>query len=127
MKVEPRGKFGGVKIHLDAEEAQVLLDNLGGLNDPGSLSKIDYKIKDSGEKTIVMLNIGLKMGYKIRDLLKDNPKLLEDRSQEEVIAILAKEAEKAKLQLERAEKGLDISKVDPKVLKAALLKHVPKS
>lgn len=116
MKVEPRGKFGGVKIHLDPEEAKVLIQ----------AETVDMGYQPGPNPTVIPTwKLALKMGKKIKDLLQEDPSLLQDRTPEQVIAILAKESEKAALQLQQAKAGLDISKVDPAKLQAALLKHVP--
>lgn len=116
MKVESRGKYEGVKIHLDAEEAKILLQEV-------SMLKGAY-----GDEVNVKTPIGLarKMGLKIREKLKENPKLLEKRTDEEIAAILVKEVEKASLQLERVKSGKDWKKVNKEELEKALLKHVPK-
>lgn len=102
MKVEPRGKYGGVKVHLDSDECEMVMS---------SDSKID------------LTNFAQKLGKKIKNLLEDEPDMLKDRTEEQVIAILAKESEKARLQLDEIERGKDWKKVDPSKLKSALLKH----
>lgn len=117
MKVEPRGKFGGVKIHLDKEEVEVLLTKA-----PPNISE---ELSSKAIKLPGVFGLIAKMGKKIQALLQENPKLLEDRTDEEVIAILAKESEKSAMQLAIAKAGGKIDKVDPDKLQAALLKHVP--
>lgn len=107
MKVEPRGKFGGVKIHLDPEECETLMK-----------SEDFWHPKDEVEKIIKGMRV------LIVKLQKKEPGLLNERTPEQVKAILAKEVEKAKLQLAQVEAGKSHEKVDPAVLKKALLKYV---
>lgn len=123
MKIETRGKYPGVKIHLDAEECQKILNGTtyytGDNKIPGhdkGLGYYEFEIK-------ALMPIAAKMGKMIRDLLKENPRLLQERTKEEVLAILAKESEKSALQLATLKRGGDIAKVDKQALKEALLKH----
>ncbi len=109
MKVEPRGKFGGVKIHLDGEEAQTLTN---------------WPDNSTFETDHAVLGLALKMRKKILQLMKEDPNVLTDRTPEQVQAILIKEAEKAQLQLQASLAQKDISKLDPQKLKSALLKYV---
>lgn len=116
MKVESRGKYPGVKLHLDPEECEVLMaveTTWINPNAPGSLTKI-----------AIPLNLAMKMGKSIKELLKEQPELLEERTQEQIAAILAKETEKAGIQLNCLKNGKDWKKIDPSLLKAALLHHV---
>jgi hypothetical protein len=110
VKVEKRGKYGGVKIHLDANECYTIL----GTTAP-----------DADEHVILIVAPAIisKMSRKITELLEEEPDLLADRTEEEIIAILAKESEKAALQLKQAKSGSDWKKVDPEKLKIELLKH----
>lgn len=118
IKIEKRGKYGGVKVHLDKEQCELLLSLEKALNSQSPGDEAAEAIIDQVQDLVE------KIASKIRKLLIEEPTLLEDRSTEEVIAILAKEKEKAELQLARAKSGKDIAKVDPEELKKALLKHV---
>ncbi len=59
-------------------------------------------------------------------ILKHEPHLLEARTPEQIAAILAKEREKAGMQLNALKNGKDWKKLDPALLKKALLKYVHK-
>lgn len=107
MKIEPRGKYPGVKVHLDEKECEELLQAYEG----GYI------------KVNVPHFFGLKLAKQIKDLLAEEPDLLTPRTPEQVKAILAKEVEKAKMQLDQVNHGLSHAKVDKEALKKALLKH----
>lgn len=94
--MEPRGKYAGVKIHLDGEEAQSILTI-------ASLAKTD-----NGPKLAVpAINFIIKLGKKIKGLLVEHPNLLEDRTEEEVKEALYKDQDKIEAQLAAMEKGKD--------------------
>jgi hypothetical protein len=115
VKIESRGKYPGVKVHLEPEEVEVLLNFM---KTAGSIDST---------KRLVSLNIigplAAKMGMKIQDLLAEDPTVLQPRTPEQIVAILAKESEKQRLQLEAMKSGKDWKKLDPVALETALLKH----
>ena len=88
MIIEPRGKFGGVKIHLDKEECERLL---------GKIAKLDPQSLGKGAP----IKILVKMGKGIKKLQEQHPDLLQDKSLDQVMATLAEEAEKAQKKLEK--------------------------
>lgn len=102
MKIEPRGKYGGVKVHLDSEECERLID----------VPTVSFT-----------LPFVQSLGSKIKHLMQEEPDLLMDRTQEQIAAILAKESEKAQLQLNQIKSGSQWQQVDAGKLKLALLKH----
>ena len=112
MKVEPRGKYAGVKVHLDGDEAKFLMEAFEAHSN-------DAKLQGIPKFGI----FALKMGKKVRELLAEEPKLLEDRTDAEVAAILAKEAEKASLQLNAIKSGKKWQNIPKEDLESALLKH----
>jgi hypothetical protein len=114
MKVEPRGKYGGVKIHLEPEECNKLMQAAENATKHGT----------PAPWIVVPLNLAIQMGKSVKELLESEPALLEDRTPEQVAAILAKEAEKAALQLNAVKSGKQWQKVNKDELQAALLKHV---
>ena len=69
MKAEARGKYGGVKVHLDGDEAGVFLAayRTGGINHVNEAHKFQVKL-----------------GEKIDHLLKEIPNLLDDRTDEQI-------------------------------------------
>lgn len=110
MKIESRGKYPGVKVHLDPEECELLM------NLAQDVALASAPVKDH-------IALASKMGKKILALREEEPTLLEERTPEQIKAILAKESEKARLQLEALNKGKGLKDLDPEALKAALLKH----
>jgi hypothetical protein len=120
IKVETRGKYAGVKIHLDVEECEALVK----LADDGKVS--NFAVLAGTSKTIqVPFNLAYKMGKEIKDLLAENPDLLKPRTPEQIAAILAKEVEKASMQLNAVKSGKkwESKHLDKEKLKEALLKH----
>jgi hypothetical protein len=107
IKVESRGKYPGVKLHLEPEEIQTILAGK------------DFWHPDDDTEAILV-----KMRKKIIALQEETPGLLNERTPEQVKAILVKEVEKAAMQLKMVEAGQDPSKVDKDKLKEALLKYV---
>ena len=103
MKCEARGKYPGVKLHLDRKETEELLDlrkKLSKANGTPSADDIDRARKMLKE-----------WGKEIESLMKENPRLLEERTDEEKQAALSREAVSAQKKLEALGKGLDISKI----------------
>ena len=85
-KIEPRGKYAGVKIHLNGEECQAILN-----------WRTDWKSTGEPDQ-ILPRDLTRKMAKAIKDLMKENPDLLKDRTPEQVAASLAKDAEKIEKQ-----------------------------
>lgn len=91
MEIERRGKYAGVKVHLDKDEVEQLVEN--------------------------PTNISLKLQTKLKAALKSDPGLLKDRTPEEIHATLSKEAAESKLKLEAIGKGIDWKKIKVQVNK----------
>ena len=89
MKIERRGKYAGVKLHLDREECEKII----GFN-PMNCGRVLNEI------------IG-----KIREAIKEDPTILEDRSEEEIQATLMKEYTESEKKLKHIKEGLDWKKV----------------
>jgi hypothetical protein len=94
MKIESRGKYPGVKIHLDAEECELLLNIVHG------------KAKDKDA-----IHFSSKLGKKIDSLISDHPNLLKERTEEEIAATLMKEFTESKEKLASIKQGKDWKKV----------------
>lgn len=93
MKLEPRGKYPGVKIHLDEKETRDVLD----IDDKASTGKAwDFIVK---------------LARKIHKLQNDLPTLLEERTEEEIRAELEEERDKSIAKLAAMDKGKDWKKV----------------
>ena len=93
MKIEPRGKYAGVKVHLDGEEAGIFLKWADG--------------KWSSEPNPTLIQFASKLGGKIQRLIKEVPNLLEDRTEEQIKEALEGDQEKIEKQLKALEKGKD--------------------
>ena len=96
MKIEPRGKYAGIKVHLDEKEVQEILDTMDAAN--SGLAHIhphdvSYDLSNLGEKFLT------KLGKKVREVMKEKPNLLEPRTDEEVALELASEYESAKAKI----------------------------
>lgn len=98
MKIEPRGKYAGVKVHLDGEESQMFLD----VYKDHSKGGVDYT---DG------YDFAVKLGKKISKLVGEMPNLLEDRTEEQIKEALTGDAEKIEKQLKAMAKGADWKKV----------------
>lgn len=97
MKIEPRGKYAGVKVHLEEDEVKNLLS---GLPQKGS--------DQVGPGTFVVgtaVKFSHKLATKIRKLANENPNLLSPRTDEEIKAELILERDKAIEKLSLMEKG----------------------
>lgn len=83
-----RGKYAGVKVHLDGEECKGL---------------IQYEVVDP----VSAITFVVKLRKKIKALLAEEPLLLEDRTEEQVQAALLRDQEKITKQLKAMETGKD--------------------
>lgn len=92
MKIEKRGKYAGIKLHLDREECTALMEP--GMSAYNLLSLIRSKVCDA---------------------ITDDPTILDDRSEEEIHATLSKEAIESKLKLEKMGLKEDWKKVKVEV------------
>ena len=99
IKVERRVKYAGVKIHLDGPQAAILA---------------------AGGPAVEYNELATAIRITTANFIKDDPGSMQDRSAAEVAAILAKESEKAALQLKKFQAGSDWATVDPKELKKAM-------
>jgi len=91
MKIESRGKYPGVKVHLEPSECETFL----------ALYK-DSKTIGAGNKG-TYFGLAVTLGEEINSLLQDHPTVLKPRSDEEIAEALKKEASAAALKLRRLE------------------------
>jgi hypothetical protein len=110
MKLETRGKYPGVKVHLDPDEVKLILEHAPVLK--GDIPPTQEFLR--------------KMAKEIKKLQEKEPTLLDERTPEQIAAILAKEVEAATLKLQRMKDGKDWKKINPDKLQEALNKHVKK-
>lgn len=94
MKIERRGKYPGVKLHLDGEECKILMTD-----------GLEY------------CNLLLEVGTAVRYAIANDPTLLEERTEEEIKATLMKEYVESEKKLAHIKDGLDWKKVKVEVLK----------
>lgn len=94
-KAEKRGKYAGVKVHLDGPECKALLVWLEHRSKHGETVAINTEAVKFA-KTIAKT---------IRDLRAEFPKLLEDRTEEEVVEALKKDQAKIVEQLGSIKNG----------------------
>ena len=92
MKIEPRGKYAGVKVHLDIEDVKVFLD------------WVSEKHTDSTFGDVVSFSLRLKK--KLLGLVGEYPNVLKERTKEEIQAALELEQEAATEKLDKIKKGL---------------------
>lgn len=98
IKAEPRGKYAGVKLHLDEVDSKELLDW--------------YKLYNSGNagSTVsgaVPLKFSIQICKAIRDLLLEHPDMLKSRTPAQIKAALEGDQAKIQQQLQALAKGKD--------------------
>jgi hypothetical protein len=93
MKLEPRGKYAGVKVHLDADECQALM--------------IAFPEGSKAHKDFAVYSFPGKLAGKLHKLVKEFPDMLEDKSDDHVEAVLKAEAIKANAKLKALAIGAD--------------------
>ena len=98
MKIERRGKYPGVKLHLDGEECKAIQE-VKFLN------------------IIGMPKILITLVEKVKEAIKEDPSLLEERTEEEIKATLMKEYVESEKKLKHIKDGLDWKKVKVEVVK----------
>ena len=95
MKLEPRGKYAGIKVHLDGPEVENVLST--GDNTVEAQEKALIFVKD--------------LRKAIKGEMKKFPDLLTDKTPEQVAEMLVHEAEKAQAKLAALQEGKDWTKV----------------
>ena len=111
MKIEKRGKYAGVKVHLEPEECEVFLKLASDVEMANSSIKAQETLSGVHPNHLLL---SLKLGKKINQLIKDEPNLLKARTPEEIQAELENEYESAKLKLEAINKGKDWKEIHVK-------------
>lgn len=120
MKIESRGKYPGVKVHLDPDEAMILInlakdaDKANGTEDT---SHPAWPISGLGKSAKNFVGLSIKLGGKIRDLLADVPNLFEERTEDQILATLSKEAIESKMKLDAIGAKADWKKIKVEVKK----------
>ena len=94
MKIEARGKYAGVKVHLDGDEAALFLEVVAGK-------------KLHAQEEAQVIEFATKLGHKIQKLVKEVPNLLVDRTEAQIKEALEGDAEKITKQLAALKHGGD--------------------
>lgn len=97
MKLEARGKYAGIKIHLDKTEVESLLEI--DTHPPGKEDGIHLSY--SAENFLV--DFGWRLVKKLKKYQQEDPTFNEDRTPEQIKAALEKEAAKAAERLKQLE------------------------
>ena len=105
MKIERRGKYPGVKLHLDGDECKALAHT----TDSGFLNRPEFS-HISGE---MMREIR----KAVAKAIKEDPTLLDERTEEEIKATLMKEYVESEKKLKHIKDGLDWKKIKVEVQK----------
>ena len=92
MSIFPRGKYAGVKIHLDGEETAEILQ---------------YFETAKGIPVSLPHKHVIRLGKKIKALMFEVPDLLKERTEEQVKKALLKDQAKIVEQLEALQQGED--------------------
>lgn len=108
IKVEARGKYPGVKVHLDREHCEILL-----------ALAADYKKAGNDKKQAApsYFSLAVGIGKKIASLKEEMPNLLEERTEEQIHATLSKELIESQEKLAAIGKGADWTKIKVEVAK----------
>lgn len=96
MKIEPRGKYPGVKVHLDEKECEELIKDQ-------ALNSVE------GERRLA--KFGAKLVRKILTLQEESPTLLQPRTEDQIRAELIEERDKSIAKLAAMDQGQDWKKV----------------
>lgn len=101
MKIERRGKYPGVKVHLDPEECEAFIkfadDKLTA----------DHPISDAPPAKPTYFSVSLKIGKKMKKIMADAPDFLSDRTPEQVKESLLKDHAKIQEQLKAMDEKKD--------------------
>lgn len=95
IKVERRGKYGGVKVHLEPEDCKLLI----------SMHEA-FKAANWSKQPIGYMFLINRMGQAISELLVEHPDLFDERTPEQIEEVLKLEKEQAELKLANITKGI---------------------
>lgn len=112
MKIEKRGKYPGVKVHLDGEEARRIMEDCNSMLEysPKAITKM-VNIAGGGTEAVQAIVTAFeharKLAKKIAKEFKDYPSLFDERTEEEIKEELETEFKAAGDKLAAIEKGKD--------------------
>jgi hypothetical protein len=91
MKIEKRGKYPGVKVHLEPEECEAFL---------GLAKDVELGMGLLQPTTPSYFTVALKIGKKMKKIAADDPTFLTERTPEQIEAALLKDKQKIEQQLQ---------------------------
>ena len=104
MKIEKRGKYAGVKVHLEPDECEEfikLATDMGKVEIDGGYANSPH----FPPKGFNYMTLSTKLGKKISKLLKEEPSLLKERTPEEIQHELEVELESAQKKIHALKTG----------------------
>ena len=112
MKIETRGKYPGIKVHLEPDECEVFLALAADHKKAGS----EYQASGVG-MIPSYFSLSVKLGKKIAALKQENPTVFEERTPDQIHATLSKELIESQEKLAAMGKGADWTKIKVEVVK----------
>lgn len=102
MKIEKRGKYPGVKVHLDPAECEKLMEfakdiQVAFLTGNTSSNKLEVELPALDQTSF--FSISYKIGKQMNKLISKDPDFLKERTPEQVKESLLKDKEKIEKQL----------------------------
>lgn len=109
MKIERRGKYPGVKVHLDGDEARRIMEDCADIDT--SVKKL-LKLGSDGQIDVVQFLVtssehATKLAKKIAKEFSEYPSLFDERTEEEIHAELETEFKAAGDKLAAMKSGKD--------------------
>lgn len=110
MKIEKRGKYAGVKVHLEPEECKPFISlfedhQKAGVSKGGMQAGVPGTTTYSTNPTYISLAVSL--GKKISKMLQEYPSLMSPRTEAEIAAELLEEKKAAEKKLAALNAGKD--------------------
>ena len=97
MKIEKRGKYPGVKVHLEPEECEAFIALAENASQAGMLPVGGMPLSKPDP---TYFTVALKIGKKMKKIAADDPDFLTERTPEQIEAALLKDKQKIELQLQ---------------------------
>lgn len=104
MKIEKRGKYPGVKVHLEPDEVKLFMKVAEGQQVANGGMKIEVPTYLTNPTFSSMV---LKLGGKLINLVKEEPDTLSERTPEQVAEVVALELKTATQKMEALKGGKD--------------------
>jgi hypothetical protein len=108
MKIEKRGKYAGVKVHLEPDEVEAFIA-LAADHKKGGGSPAMYPLNSKSSTNYFTLSVQL--GKMVNKLMVEEPDLLKDRTPEQIKMELIEELRAAEEKLKVIDQGGDWKKI----------------